>query len=689
MRFRNCCWLSSLIAISLCVTAGLAQPPALDSTYMFDEYGVLTAMAPLPDGNTLVAGQFREDGVFFSQLRGMNAARQFEWTQTLSTTAQGAVEGLCVGTESVLVRVRERVPIDSITWTTRSNFECHSFAGDSLWEIRLDDDSVNFVTLGPCAATADGGFLVQTLVSYVDSIWVRWSSKLTKLGADGELEWERFYGDSAYGEPGGLIVTNADSIMMALFEVETRGPIVRFVWLDADGNPGREARFDIEGIESNSVPVHFIATAYGYDLIWANSAPGNLNYRLNLLRIDDSGAQVMYTRAVASVNRYHAFIPVESGLLVAGNGDFGQNTGVYLGHLGANSSWYFLTQYPAMTITSVVGALPGVGIGAFGAMNDIFFDTHPALYYFGDLGAASYLYTTPSRLDFGLVPLEETRELQFAFQVTGDSTVTITDFLMPESYAISEQTPVVVPPGAVVTVRVGFRPEERREFLDTLSVVSSGLNPVIAVPLTGAAPFPLCEPHTQQLDFRWCLVGDTARETLRLENPGTEPLHIDALADPLPFRVSDAGPFTVDVEGSLDLSLWVTAAEPGVINRELLIYSDEPATPDTIRLTVRVVEEPDAAGDAVPVPRELRLYAAYPNPFNAATTLRFDLPRESAVQLELFDVNGRRVRTLVDEPLTAGTHAVRVELSTAASGLYFAVLRAQGATQVQKVLLVK
>ena len=60
-----------------------------------------------------------------------------------------------------------------------------------------------------------------------------------------------------------------------------------------------------------------------------------------------------------------------------------------------------------------------------------------------------------------------------------------------------------------------------------------------------------------------------------------------------------------------------------------------------------------AVGD---LPQAMALEQNYPNPFNPKTTIAFTLDRSAPVKLQVFDVAGRLVRTLVDEDLNAGTH---------------------------------
>jgi hypothetical protein len=86
--------------------------------------------------------------------------------------------------------------------------------------------------------------------------------------------------------------------------------------------------------------------------------------------------------------------------------------------------------------------------------------------------------------------------------------------------------------------------------------------------------------------------------------------------------------------------------------------------------------------DGVPERAAVALRAA-PNPFNPSTELRFTLPRTGRVGLEIVDVRGRRVRTLLDEVRPAGDHAVRWQGRDGAgrpvaSGVYQALLRVDG-----------
>ena len=94
------------------------------------------------------------------------------------------------------------------------------------------------------------------------------------------------------------------------------------------------------------------------------------------------------------------------------------------------------------------------------------------------------------------------------------------------------------------------------------------------------------------------------------------------------------------------------------------------------------------------IPNSFTLHPARPNPFNALTTLRFELPRSGPVRLEIYTVNGRLVKTLVDTVLPSGIHEEQWNGTgnrgeEAASGVYFAHLTAPDNAKVTKLILVR
>ena len=88
-------------------------------------------------------------------------------------------------------------------------------------------------------------------------------------------------------------------------------------------------------------------------------------------------------------------------------------------------------------------------------------------------------------------------------------------------------------------------------------------------------------------------------------------------------------------------------------------------------------------------PGAFALLPAAPNPSGAATTLRFTLPAGGDVRLDVFDLLGRRVVTVLDEARAAGGHAVRLDTSRLPSGVYLARLTAGDRTATQRLAVVR
>lgn len=89
------------------------------------------------------------------------------------------------------------------------------------------------------------------------------------------------------------------------------------------------------------------------------------------------------------------------------------------------------------------------------------------------------------------------------------------------------------------------------------------------------------------------------------------------------------------------------------------------------------------------VPTTIELAQNYPNPFNPSTTIRFGLDGSTHATLTVYDVLGRAVAVLVDEPLAAGTYTATFDATDLATGTYLYVLEAEGQRVTRTMLLVK
>jgi len=98
------------------------------------------------------------------------------------------------------------------------------------------------------------------------------------------------------------------------------------------------------------------------------------------------------------------------------------------------------------------------------------------------------------------------------------------------------------------------------------------------------------------------------------------------------------------------------------------------------------------------IPLANSLFQNYPNPFNPATRIKFDIPKfgfptgafgNDNVVLKIFDILGKEISTLVNEPPQPGTYEVTFDGSNLPSGVYFYKLRAGDYTETKKMLMIK
>lgn len=113
---------------------------------------------------------------------------------------------------------------------------------------------------------------------------------------------------------------------------------------------------------------------------------------------------------------------------------------------------------------------------------------------------------------------------------------------------------------------------------------------------------------------------------------------------------------------------------------------------DEVRLVA--ASPPTAVTDGAATPADVRLEAAYPNPFNSGTVIPFSVERQSAVRLTIFNLAGQRVVALHEGEIAAGPHEVRwdgrnTEGQEVASGAYFVRFEAAGIERTRKLLLLR
>jgi len=121
-----------------------------------------------------------------------------------------------------------------------------------------------------------------------------------------------------------------------------------------------------------------------------------------------------------------------------------------------------------------------------------------------------------------------------------------------------------------------------------------------------------------------------------------------------------------------------------------LMYSD--STLGNFDPCIKVYGEKIGGSEIVsnqPSSSEFKLAPNYPNPFNPTTTIRYNLPAGSQVQLSVYDIQGNLIKQLINTYKQAGVHEVEWTASEVASGVYFYRIKAGDYSEVKKCVLIK
>jgi hypothetical protein len=98
---------------------------------------------------------------------------------------------------------------------------------------------------------------------------------------------------------------------------------------------------------------------------------------------------------------------------------------------------------------------------------------------------------------------------------------------------------------------------------------------------------------------------------------------------------------------------------------------------------------PDAIRELSVIPVRPAILQNYPNPFNPSTYIQFSIPRSVLVTLEIYNLLGQKIETLVAGKLNSGIHKYEWQANNLPSGIYYCRMQAGGFEQVRKLVLLK
>ena len=157
------------------------------------------------------------------------------------------------------------------------------------------------------------------------------------------------------------------------------------------------------------------------------------------------------------------------------------------------------------------------------------------------------------------------------------------------------------------------------------------------------------------------------------------------------------GYFNIPVADGRDGSLWKIESDRAIRLRLMTVPPYVARNADELLLPAEVLDPdyaPPPPGDedednGPELPESFELRQNYPNPFNPSTRIQYAVPESSHVRLDVYNVIGQRVRTLLNEEKDPGIHEVVFDASGLSSGIYLYRLHTQSYTEIRQMVLVR
>jgi hypothetical protein len=319
--------------------------------------------------------------------------------------------------------------------------------------------------------------------------------------------------------------------------------------------------------------------------------------------------------------------------------------------------------------------------------------------------------TSTSTLDFGIVTVGNSGSQTITIANVGSAPLSISALTLgggnPGQFSLAENpAPLTLAPDAETTVTVIFAPTSEGAKAATLTIASDDPDEAsVAVTLSGIG-----ESLEPQAVTSFTLINADTNEDYDLLEDGMTylmnelPLAITVRANTDPvvvgsvrfglneennYAMESIAPYAIAGDDNGDYNEWPVA--PGTYTLTATPYSGAGGTgmEGTAFTVTFTLEEATTAGEESATPTASEILPNAPNPFRDRTVIEFQLAESGPVTLEVYDVRGVRVATLVDDNLAVGIHSISFDASGLASGLYICRLITTHTVDTRKMLSVR
>ena len=314
----------------------------------------------------------------------------------------------------------------------------------------------------------------------------------------------------------------------------------------------------------------------------------------------------------------------------------------------------------------------------------------------------SMILSKIDRVDFEPVYVGQTQDRSFWVYNCGIISANIINIATGNiKFSVTSSKLFIIAAGDSVKVTLRYAPTSSVKDTGVVTLYPNGF-PAVALTLFGSGKIPAASISAMPtlLNFGNVTRNKTAELALNLFNTGILDLNVTDIAHSNSnFTIQGAAAFIIPPNQTQKITIRFTAPFLGNQSDTLKIFSNDSAkNPLRIPMSGNGVATAVADHRAEAMPAAFALEQNHPNPFfrntEASTTIRYALPRATDVTLNVYELSGREVVTLVNTHKSAGYYDVRWEGKDGKgrllpSGVYWCRFKAGGFVQVRKIMFVR
>ena len=201
----------------------------------------------------------------------------------------------------------------------------------------------------------------------------------------------------------------------------------------------------------------------------------------------------------------------------------------------------------------------------------------------------------------------------------------------------------------------------------------------------------LFEPQIDMLDFGEVTINNSLTKSVVIQSNSDKEVTLTGVFNTLKeFTISNTFPITIPSFGETIIEVVFSPLKAGEISDTLNVRSDSDSSIINSQIFVNGIGT--IVSDTGEETKIISIYSIdqnYPNPFNPSTKIKFSIPQSEHVVINVFNIQGELIESLVDRIMEAGNYQIKFDGSGLASGMYIYRIQAGTFMETNKMTLMK